>query len=602
MRVRALRVETAVGRGAAAGSPLVDGLDLAAAPGEALGIVGESGSGKSLTLRALLGMMPSGTRVAGGEVEIGGPVGMVFQDPLTALDPLTRVGVQLREAVEAADAVRRRERGARGARAVRGERGVRSVPDGPGPVARPDADPGSARVRVLELLRQVGLPDVERIARAYPHQLSGGQRQRAVIAMALARDPAVLLCDEPTTALDVTVQRRVLELLDRLRRERGLTLVFVSHDLAVVASMCERVLVMRAGREVESGRAERVVRDPRDPYTRALLEAVPRLPDPDPAAAPDPGAVRRPPDEAGAEATAADPAIVPDPASASQAPVPVPAAAAPVAPRSPSPAGAHNGAIRDPAIPHPPLLEARDLEVRYGGFVAVSGVSLSLARGGALGVVGESGSGKTTLARALVGQLRPASGGILLDGDPLPSRRTPGLARTMQLVPQDPYSSLDPRMTVAQTLGELLRRHRIVPRDGVRERIADLLELVRLDPSLASSYPHRLSGGQRQRVALARALAVEPRVIVADEPTSALDVSVQASVIELLHGLRQRLGLALVFVSHDLAVVHELCDSVLVMRAGAVVETGGPEFFAAPRSAYGRELIEAVPRLARSTG
>ncbi|WP_449281112.1 ATP-binding cassette domain-containing protein [Leucobacter sp.] len=502
VRVRGLRITSD------AGAALVDGLRFEVEPGEALGIVGESGSGKSLTLRALLGMMPAGTRAAGGSVAVGGAIGMVFQDPLTALDPLTRVGVQLREAVEAG--------GASGSR---------------------------ARARVRSLLEQVELPDPERIARSYPHQLSGGQRQRVVIAMALAGDPAVLLCDEPTTALDVTVQRQVLRLLDGLRRERGIALVFVSHDLAVVASMCDRVLVMRAGREVESGSTARVIRDPRDSYTRSLLEAVPRLPDP-------------------ARAAAADP----DPA-------------------------------RPGPLPEPPLLEVRDLEVRYGGFTAVSGVSFAVARGGSLGIVGESGSGKTTLARAVVGQLRAAAGGILLGGSPLRHRRSPAQARAIQLVPQDPYSSLDPRMTVAQTLGELLRVHRIVPRRRVRARVAELLELVRLDPALAGAYPHQLSGGQRQRIALARALAVEPDAIVADEPTSALDVSVQASVIELLRALRRDPGMTLVFVSHDLAVVHELCDGVLVMRDGRVVETGGTGFFTAPRTVYGRELLGAVPRL-----
>jgi peptide/nickel transport system permease protein len=553
VRVRGLRVDAGAadggrpGGGAGSGAPLVDGLGFEVAPGAALGIVGESGSGKSLTLRALLGMMPVGTRVVDGAIAVGGSVGMVFQDPLTALDPLTRVGVQLREAVEA------------GGAAGSGSR-------------------GRASARVRELLEQVELPDPERIARSYPHQLSGGQRQRVVIAMALAGDPAVLLCDEPTTALDVTVQRQVLRLLDGLRRKRGLTLVFVSHDLAVVASMCDRVLVMREGREVESGRTQQVIRDPRDAYTRSLLEAVPRLPDPAP-----------------------DPDSAPDSASAS--------AAAPSAPserewfdlgapadhsRSLAAADARSAAVPDP---EPPVLEVREAEVRYGGFTAVTGVSFAVARGGSLGIVGESGSGKTTLARAVVGQVRAAAGEIRLDGSPLPARRSPAQARAIQLVPQDPYSSLDPRMTVEQTLGELLRVHRIVPRDRVRARIAELLELVRLDPALARAYPHQLSGGQRQRIALARALAVEPRVIVADEPTSALDVSVQASVIELLQGLRRDPGVTLVFVSHDLAVVHEVCDAVLVMREGGVVEAGGPAFFTAPRTNYGRELLGAVPRL-----
>ncbi|EYT55933.1 hypothetical protein H490_0104805 [Leucobacter sp. UCD-THU] len=519
VRVRGLRVE-AVGHGARDSGgrrpALVDGVSFEVRPGEALGIVGESGSGKSLTLRALLGMLPAGTRVAEGAAAAGGPVRMVFQDPLTALDPLTRVGVQLREAVEASDGGPR----------------------------------GAARRRVLELLEQVRLPDPQRIARAYPHQLSGGQRQRVVIAMALAGDPAVLLCDEPTTALDVTVQRRVLDLLDELRRTRGITLVFVSHDLAVVASMCERIVVMRGGRAVETGATQQVVRSARDPYTRSLLEAVPTLPDP-----------------------------APDPADAAE-------------PLEAEPAGREDGQRSQPA------LEVRGAQVRYGRSVAVDGVSLAVARGGALGIVGESGSGKTTLARAIVGQLPLTEGEILLDGRPQPPRRSRAELRAVQLVPQDPYSSLDPRMTVAQTLEELLRVHGLVRRAAPRRaRIAELLESVRLDPALAHAYPHELSGGQRQRVALARALAVQPRVIVADEPTSALDVSVQASVVALLQELRREPGVTLVLVSHDLAVVHELCEAVLVMRGGEAVESGGSAFFTAPRTAYGRELIGAVPRL-----
>ncbi len=513
------------------GRELVRGIDLEARRGEAVGIVGESGSGKSLTLRALLGMMPAGTGVAAGEIALGGEVRMVFQDPLTALDPLTRVGVQLREAVLAA--------GVRGADA-----------------------------RVRELLRLVRLPEPERMARSYPHQLSGGQRQRVVIAMALAGDPAVLLCDEPTTALDVTVQRQVLELLDELRRERGLTLVFVSHDLAVVAALCDRILVMREGRIVESGPAERLVRDPADPYTRALLDAVPRLPSLE--------LVR---DDEGASAS--ERKRLHEPASSSRL-------------RS-----AGEGDDR-PAEFERPALELRGVEVRYGRAAAVAGASFSVPRGGAVGIVGESGSGKTTLARAIAGQLGAAEGEILLDGVPLGGRRSREELRAIQLVPQDPYSSLDPRMTVGQMLGELLRVHRLATGPAARRRIAELLTLVRLDPELSRAHPYELSGGQRQRVAIARALAVEPRVLVADEPTSALDVSVQSAVIELLRDLRSELGLALVFVSHDLAVVHELCESVAVMHRGRIVELGGPDFFVRPRADYSRELLSAVPRLPMS--
>lgn len=507
---------TLVSPGAAAQSaPLVDRLDFEVAPGAALGIVGESGSGKSLTLRAVLGMLPSGVQLAGGRVAVGGTVGMVFQDSLTALDPLTRVGVQLREAVRAAH-------GAQG-----------------------------ANTRVQDLLAAVRLTDHARIARSYPHQLSGGQRQRIVIAMALAGDPAVLLCDEPTTALDVTVQREVLDLLTELRQSRGLTLIFVSHDLAVVAQMCERMLVMRGGCLVESGETAQVVAHPSEAYTRELLTAVPRLP---------------------------------------------------------LPSGGLNSAefVRDHDLRATVLtgsansLEVTGGEIRYGSAIAVTGIHLVVSRGSALGIVGESGSGKTSLARALAGQLRLSAGEILSDGIRIGNRRTSAQLRQIQLVPQDPTSSLNPRLTVGQTIGELLRVHRIVPRDRVDARVAELLGQVRLEPALAAAHPHELSGGQRQRVALARALAVEPQILIADEPTSALDVSVQASVIRLLQDLQSDLGLTIVFVSHDLAVVHELCDSVVVMCAGRIVETGGREVFLAPQTKYARELVSAVPRLPES--
>ena len=509
VRLRGLRVE-AIGTA----RELVHGIDLDVAPGEALGIVGESGSGKSLTLRAALGMLPVGTRVSGGEIAVGGSLGMVFQDPLTALDPLARVGSQAREALRAAD----------GASA----HGVNAL----GATAQ-----GTMSSRVVDLLRLVQLPDPERIARSYPHQLSGGQRQRVVIAMALAGDPAVLLCDEPTTALDVTVQREVLALLQTLRRERGLTLVFVSHDLAVVSSLCDRVVILQGGRVIESGETSRVLSAPQEAYTRALLDAVPELP-----------------------------------------------ALGPILARNTAPAPTSSLSPESSATP---ALSVREAEVRYGSFVAAHDVSFAVPQGGAIGIVGESGSGKTSIARAIAGQLPLASGTILLDGAPLRHRRD----TRIQLVPQDPTSSLNPRMTVGQTLRELIARHR------TRRSVTELLSIVHLDPDVARAYPHELSGGQRQRVALARALAVEPRVLIADEVTSALDVSVQAVVIELLASLRREFGLTLVFISHDLAVVHELCDEVVVMRGGEVVEVGGSEFFTQPRTPYSRALLEAVPRL-----
>ncbi|RZT66542.1 ATP-binding cassette domain-containing protein [Leucobacter luti] len=564
VRVRGLRI-VASGSSAAGepAAPLVADLDLDVAPGAALGIVGESGSGKSLTLRALLGMPPTGVTITAGELAVGGRVGMVFQDPLTALDPLTRVGTQLREAVAAG--------------AVRGAAG---------------SDPAG---RVRELLAAVQLPDIERIARSYPHQLSGGQRQRVVIALALAGDPAVLLCDEPTTALDVTVQRGVLALLDELRRTRGLTLVFVSHDLAVVAGLCDDVVVMHRGRVVETGETAALVRAPRSDYTRGLLAAVPRLPSlvGDAAADRPPAATDTDPAPTAGRPPETDPApevgsLLATGQATAPAPAPDPRLGSDQAPDSHLP----------PGSPAPaPVLELRDASIAYGRAVAVRDAAFAIPAGAALGIVGESGSGKTTLARAVAGQLGLAGGTLSFAGVELGRRRTPAQLRAIQLMPQDPYSSLNPRRTVGQTLGELLRVHRTVPRTEAAARISELLERVRLDPALAAAYPHELSGGQRQRVALARALAVEPRVLVADEPTSALDVGVQASIIELLRELQRELGLTLLLVSHDLAVVHELCDRVIVMRSGAIVESAGRDFFAAPASAYGRELIAAVPRL-----
>ena len=500
--------------------PLVGPLDLEIAPGEAFGIVGESGSGKSLTLRAIVGLLPSGVRLSGGEARAGGRIGMVFQDPLTALDPLTRVGTQLGEACRAAGA----------------------------------ADPAA---RVLELLDAVRLggadgSDAARIARSYPHELSGGQRQRIVIAMALAGDPAVLLADEPTTALDVTVQREVLALLDSLRRERGLTLVLVSHDLAIVASMCDRVAVMRGGRIVEQGPTSRVLSAPTEAYTKELIAAVPRLP------------------ELGGAALHLDPF--------------------------------------DEQVT--PLLELRDASIRYGRRLAVSGAAFELPpAGGSLGLVGESGSGKTTIARAIAGELPLSDGELLFDGVPLPRGRRPRALRTaIQLIPQDPTSSLNPRLTVGATLSEVLRAGASPSVDDgagdpgerapIHHRVTALLAEVGLAAGLAGSYPHELSGGQRQRVAIARALAVSPRLLIADEATSALDVSVQAEVIALLRRLRDERGLGLIVISHDLAVVHELCDDIVVLRGGRIVEHG-ERVLVDPQQAYTRELLAAVPRLPR---
>lgn len=505
---------------------VVRSLDLTLEAGRTLGVVGESGSGKSITLRALMGLLPNSAMVTSGALTSGGaPVplvgrrlratrrrrlAMVFQDPLAALDPVMSIGEQIAEVP----------------RRVFHE------------------SKGASRDIALELLAMVQLRDPPRHAAAYPHQLSGGQRQRAVIAMALAARPEILLCDEPTTALDVTIQAEILDLLRSLRERSGLSMIFVSHDLAVVSSMADQLLVMRAGSIVESGAAAAVLAHPGRPYTRQLVESVLELPPVHP------------------------------PSETSVAPVPV------------RPEGTDR-------------LRANGITVTYGSDrPAVAEVGLSVPAGRIHGLVGESGSGKTTLAKVLTGQLRPDAGRVELDGLVLPLRRDRSALSAIQMIYQDPYSSLDPRMTVRQTLSELLR---LVPgrsRRQVEVRCVELLAQVSLPASALDGYPGQFSGGQRQRIAIARALAVGPRVLVADEPTSALDVSIQAAVLELLVQLRDELDLALVIISHNLAVIRHICDDVSVMRDGIVVETGpATAVIDHPREPYTRELIASVPRL-----
>ncbi len=505
----------------------VDGISFTLDAGRALGIVGESGSGKSTVAAALLGLHRgtgarlSGTvRVGGTDVAAatpaelrrlrGGTAAMVFQDPLSSLDPYYAIGDQIAEVHRVHADVSRR----------------------------------AARARAVEVLDRVGIPDAARRSRARPHEFSGGMRQRALIAMALACAPRLLIADEPTTALDVTVQAQILDLLHGLREERGLGLLLVTHDVGVAAENVDELLVMRNGAAVERGPVEGVLSAPSDPYTRALLAAVPRL------------------DAPRANRTA-------DPAG-------------------PAPLLGKGG---------PPVVEAFALRREFGrgkrAVTAVGGVSLAVRAGETLGIVGESGSGKSTLGRMLVGLLEPSSGRVRHAG-----RETTGVAPGAQMVFQDPVSSLNPRRSVGESIADPLRA--AGERDGavVRARVGELLRRVGLEPGHYDRYPHEFSGGQRQRVGIARALAPGPRLIVCDEPVSALDVTTQAQVTALLARIQRESGVALVFIAHDLAVVRQVSDRVAVMRGGEIVEEGPvDEVYDRPGHAYTRRLLAAVPAL-----
>ncbi|SKB01491.1 peptide/nickel transport system ATP-binding protein [Agreia bicolorata] len=527
---------------------VVDSVSLSVSAGECLAIVGESGSGKTLTAKALLGLLPDGASVVVDELVIdgvdarrnserdwrrirGSRVGLVSQDALVSLDPLRRVGAEVAEVLEV--------HGAPGS----GERMLRA--------AIVDA--------VTGLLGRVAVPEPAERARQYPHELSGGLRQRALIASALAGEPGILIADEPTTALDVTVQAQVLDLLSRLRAD-GLGIVVISHDLAVVAGIADRVAVMKDGRIVEEGATTEVLSNPQHPYTRMLLAAAPRLPEPS----------------------------FPELVEGS------------VAGGFPSTGSGGGDGVA-------PVLRAtglgRDFRRADGGIrSAVDDVSFTVRAGAAIGVVGESGSGKTTLARLLLAFDEPDRGSVALEGHEwsgIPERRRRSRRGGIQYISQDPLGSFDPRYTVARIVAEGLRGDaRGTSPGGRAERIRHLLDSVGLDASLEGRRPHELSGGQRQRVAIARALASEPRILVCDEPVSALDVSIQATIIDLLAGLRRDLGVALVFVSHDLAVVAQLCDEVLVMKEGRVVERGSTrDVFENPRHPFTRALVAAVPRM-----
>ncbi|MEK6346276.1 MAG: ABC transporter ATP-binding protein [Burkholderia sp.] len=532
---------------------VVGPLDLCVRAGECVALVGESGSGKSVTARSLVGLNGANAVVAAERFEIGGVdarrfrerdwrairgrrIGYVLQDALTSLDPLWRVRDLLAEALHDTP---RRERAARSA----------------------------------EILRAVGIDEPERRLPQYPHQLSGGLRQRVLIGTALAGGANLLIADEPTTALDVSVQRQILSLL-QARREAGDALLLISHDLAVVAELADRVLVMRHGRVVEQGDARAVLAAPAHPYTRQLLAAIPT-----PASR---GFRLSPPAQDGATG---DDAVAPATISPSPAP----------APRVPLPRKRIDASAQ--------VLAVDAVTKRYGhddAAPAVADISFTLARGETLGIVGESGSGKSTVARIVLGLVAPDAGCVTLGGAPwsdVPEAARRARRAGLQLIAQDPGSSFDPRYTVEQIIGESLDAVRVFG-DARRRRVRQLLDEVRLGAACLTRYPRELSGGQRQRVAIARAFAPNPSLLVADEPVSALDVSIQAQVLDLLADLQAEHGTAMLFISHDLGVVHHVADRVLVMRRGQVVEHGAVEaVFAAPSHPYTASLLAALPTL-----
>ncbi|GGP07260.1 ABC transporter ATP-binding protein [Nonomuraea glycinis] len=569
------------------GTEVVRGISLSVAPGECVAIVGESGSGKSVTARSLLGLAGPGSVVRAGAFRIAGRdalgfgpgdwrrlrgrfAGLVLQDALVSLDPLRTVGAEIGEVLAVHDAVPRARR----------------------------------TERTLELLASVGVPDPAARARQYPHQLSGGLRQRVLIASAIAAEPELIIADEPTTALDVTVQAQILRLLAE-RKAGGTALLLISHDLAVVASIADRVLVMKDGRTVEEGPTGQVLSAPEHPYTRSLLAAVPS------AASRGTRLSTAPPLVGAAARTAGEsPAVGGGPRTAAELP----------------PAG---GGVRVAGEPPPvgravsrawPVLAGVGLSKSYGARTVVDEVSFVLHEGETLGIVGESGSGKTTLARLALGLLEPDAGRVSLHRRPwsgVPERGRRPLRPRIQLISQNPLDSFHPRHTVGRLIAEPLSlsvsaslsaslsasasASRSLSRGERRDRVLDLLARVGLGPEVAGRHPRELSGGQRQRVAIARALGPRPDVLVCDEPVSALDVSIQAQVLDLLAEIQAEYGTAMLFISHDLGVVHHVSDRVLVMKDGQVVEEGDVEqVFTRPRHAYARALVAAVPRLPRA--
>jgi peptide/nickel transport system ATP-binding protein len=564
LQVRDLSVDFAVNK---RWTPAAVGLNFDVAAGEVLAIVGESGSGKSVTSMAILDLLPKNARIQ-GSVKLrgeelrgaspsrlrkirGNDIAMIFQEPMTALNPVYTVGFQIIETLR---------------------------------LHKP-MSPDEARARAVELLTLVELPDPEKAFRSYPHQLSGGQRQRAMIAQSLSCDPALLIADEPTTALDVTVQAEILDLMRNLRDQLNSAVILITHDMGVVADLADRIAVMRRGVIVEAGTSEQIFSDPRHPYTQELLAAVPHL------GGPEIDLTAALVSATGAESLVVD--VTPEELRAREA---ANAKALEESLRTERTAsGDTRGAILelvDVAIEYPK-------QGRMPAFRAVEHANLVVHPGEVVGLVGESGSGKTTIGRAAVGLLPVAEGTLTVAGIDVSTgdRKTIAqLRRKVGMVFQDPSSSLNPRLPIGESIGEPVFLAGLAKGDALQKKIEELLDQVELPRAYRNRYPHELSGGQKQRVGIARALSLSPELLVADEPTSALDVSVQAHVLELLQELQERLQFACLFVTHDLAVVDLLADRIAVMQNGHIVEQGTRDaILRNPQDPYTQRLIAAVP-------
>ncbi|ABY22905.1 oligopeptide transporter, ATPase protein [Renibacterium salmoninarum ATCC 33209] len=541
--------------------------------GEVLAIVGESGSGKSASSMAILGLLPDNSRVTGsvklnGEEILnaspsklrkirGSDVAVIFQEPMTALNPVYTIGFQIVETLRLHNEI----------------------------------SPDEARVGAIRMLELVELPDPEKAFKSYPHQLSGGQRQRAMIAQSLSCDPKLLIADEPTTALDATVQAEILDLMRNLRNKLDSAIVLITHDMGVVADLSDRIAVMRKGVIVETGTAEEIFYNPQHEYTQALLAAVPHL------------------GQGNDQAAEVDvTAVLADATQSSVSAVDSEELARREAAKSSALASARAVSEAQAKAEHgEPVLELRDVAIEYPkqgrvpAFRAVEGANLTIYPGQVVGLVGESGSGKTTIGRAAVGLLPVAEGTLQVVGQDITKAKKNGrqlyeARRNIGMVFQDPSSSLNPRLPIGESIGEPMFLAKEAKGPELQKRIEDLLDQVELPRSYRNRYPHELSGGQKQRVGIARALSLKPKLMVADEPTSALDVSVQARVLDLLQNLQKEMGFACLFVTHDLAVVDYLADRIVVMQCGKIVEQGTrDEILRSPKEAYTQRLLAAVP-------